>query len=95
MSFFISVLHRVNFSVYPGSVFPCPHLVPGGLTGSSSLVLGQRSYRKLGSFQVGLMPNTQLRTRWEAPGDEPEITQLGSPSPGRPLSLQTLLRPTF
>lgn len=30
MSFFISVLQRVNFSVYSTSVFLCPHLLPGG-----------------------------------------------------------------
>lgn len=29
MSFFISALQRVNFSVYSRSVFLCPHLLPG------------------------------------------------------------------
>lgn len=54
MSFFISVLHRVNFSVYSRSVFLCSHLL---------LMLGQRSFGRLGNLLEGLIPNIQLRER--------------------------------
>lgn len=69
MSFFISVLPTVNFSVFPGSVFPYPHLVPGGLKASPSLMLGQRGYRNLRGFQIGPdAPHTaqdKVTSSWE------------------------------
>lgn len=93
MSFFISLLHRVNFSVYSRSVFPCFHLLPGGLAGSYPLTLGQESFGRLGSFLGGLRPNTRHRVRWGRVRSEPEITQLSFPPAGRLLGVQTLLRP--
>lgn len=50
MSFFISVLHRVNFSVDSRSIFSCPYPPPRASPVPLYKGCGQRSNRRLGTL---------------------------------------------
>lgn len=75
MSFFISVLQRVNFSVYSRSGFLCPYLLTGGLTGSYPLRLAE------GLWEAGEPPGrTDAQHRTQSKVGEQLSASLKEPS---------------